>query len=455
MKGAPAKPENFRVASIALGVAAGLKAPYKAQVALMEALIVESQVSNITFGDRDSIGVLQLRAFWSSSVNRMDVAAVVKMFLTKGFWGKGGAIALANSGKYPSGVVAQKVQGSGVPQAYAQFQQEAIAWVRAYGGGGGAAADAGGGSESADLTVKRAKRYAFKRGGSAETENTWQAGLRLTAEVGWRFFVVQNVLFIVAEEDLFDSRPRIVVNRDSDGVDDIDFSIVMGRKDPKKPDPTKNPSIAEMTIPCRIDRWQAPPGTIAEVEEMGPADGKWLVTTRSRDLFSTQGTITLKKPIRELPEPAPEVVESKVSVSSPAESARKGSAQGGSSGPPGVKVGEAWGGAKSIFDQFIIPFMKRQGLGVSSLKRPNNSTGGKSDHWVQCLKCYAADFPTSSGRGAAQALGRALGISGPVYGTFARYNVNFGGVCFSVQILWEVEGHYDHVHVGARRCGYS
>lgn len=112
-----------------------------------------------------------------------------------------------------------------------------------------------------------------------------------------------------------------------------------------------------------------------------------------------------------------------------------------------------WGGSADLFGQFITPFMKRRGLTTSSKKRTpehNAAIGGSptSDHLTTATFAFAVDYPTFSGDDDARALATALGIEGFMTGSYDHHQIQVDGYAFSVQILWAVPGHYDHVHVG-------
>jgi len=115
----------------------------KASLALFEAGIVESGLRNLPYGDADSRGALQIRDSTARGigVNNMDPYASALAFLTRGFWGHGGAISLARGGS-SAGRVAQLVQGSAFPSRYDAVRSQALAYLggtrrRTSGGGGG------------------------------------------------------------------------------------------------------------------------------------------------------------------------------------------------------------------------------------------------------------------------------------------------------------------------------
>jgi hypothetical protein len=118
-----------------------------------------------------------------------------------------------------------------------------------------------------------------------------------------------------------------------------------------------------------------------------------------------------------------------------------------------VDLGRAWGGSKSIFDQFVTPFMRREGLDAGSQKRDHDTVDdGTSDHFEGSTNSYAIDFPTNSGADEAKALARAMGNPSWQPNTSGTFNITVDGQPFRVQILWgSAVEHHDHIHVGIRR----
>lgn len=124
-------------------------------------------------------------------------------------------------------------------------------------------------------------------------------------------------------------------------------------------------------------------------------------------------------------------------------------------GLKGVDVGRAWGGTKSVFDQFVTPFLKDRGLAAGSQKRPYDTVAGAgmSDHYSGNGSAYAVDYPTTRGADDARALAKAMGISGWQPDSYESHLVRVDGREFRVQILWGAGiDHADHVHVGIRRA---
>lgn len=108
--------EQNAVLSEALSEARNMKASPREEKALVEALIVESNIRNLPGGDRDSRGPLQQRTSqgWKHPRN---VRLAVRDFIT--------AARKNNSGGGSSGKLAQSVQRSGFPTRYDEHSAEA------------------------------------------------------------------------------------------------------------------------------------------------------------------------------------------------------------------------------------------------------------------------------------------------------------------------------------------
>jgi hypothetical protein len=292
VKGARATAEQRRNMQRVLDVADTLKAGPKATKALVEAVIVESQVQNLTHGDRDSLGILQVRVSTSGSATRSrDIEWCVRQFLKVGFYtdpqlGGGGAMAIARRNPSASaGRVAQATQGSGVPDAYDQHASEADKWLDAYGGASG---NDSGGTDAAQGTRRK---YEFTRGQAGKPEDSWTAITRLAAEVNWHAFMDRGTLYFVSEDRLMQARARYVINEDLAGVHGIDFDIDQGKVS------------AEVTVSVRADLFDVPVGCVVAINETGIANGRWLVSAVSQGVFSEDAQLTLKAPTPKLPEP--------------------------------------------------------------------------------------------------------------------------------------------------------
>ena len=129
VKSQPINAEQLQYATTIVEVAVSLGLPARAaEVAIMTA-IQESTLSNIPYGDRDSIGLFQQRDAWGPRRVRMNPKKSSRMFYTGGRGGQPGLVDIEGWEALPRGKAAQAVQVSAFPDAYAAHEQEAIAIV--------------------------------------------------------------------------------------------------------------------------------------------------------------------------------------------------------------------------------------------------------------------------------------------------------------------------------------
>jgi hypothetical protein len=420
VKGERATSSQIALGDRALRVAESEDAQTRVMIALFEALIVESLIGKASGNYLQIIG----STAGAGGIDPNSLEQSVRGFLLGYYKGHEGAIEYFR--KHPDAKaheIAQAVQASGAGAAsngagnYGPWADEAAEWVAAYGGG-------------ADVT--ETLRYPFAQ---PEDENHWKCITRLGGQVNWRVFESAGWVYFIAEPTLFKSHTRLRISDSTPGV--LDTSI--------KGDQGK--SHEEVTVEAMAKMWSAPPGSCVQLRRHGPANGAYLVDRIESPLAKRESvcTITLKRPTKPRKEPAPPTRTRSV---------------GGSGAPTdevgGVKITNSslgspyYGGTAAIFKQFVHPFMEGQGLSPGSEKEQRSSNPG-SDHDPDNTNAYACDYPTTDGADAANALGRAMGRSGNSVGTFARFEIEIDGKRFSVQILWGVKDHYDHVHVGIQR----
>lgn len=119
---------------------------------------------------------------------------------------------------------------------------------------------------------------------------------------------------------------------------------------------------------------------------------------------------------------------------------------------------DAWGGSQVVAERAIASALSTGGY-VTSRKRDDTatllvgSTKG-SDHHIGNLVAYAIDFGVNhdlaTGDRVFEAIRRVYGIPA-VPGSYVRHTVMENGVPYSIQLLWRVKDHFDHVHLGVRR----
>lgn len=120
---APVQAQN---AAIIAAVAAERGIPDHAVSVALAAALQESKLNNLGHGDLDSIGLFQQRPSqgWGTRAQIMDPAFAAGAFYDR-------LVAVAGWQTMPVGDVAQAVQLSAAPGAYAPWEPEARAWARA------------------------------------------------------------------------------------------------------------------------------------------------------------------------------------------------------------------------------------------------------------------------------------------------------------------------------------
>lgn len=422
---------ELHIIDTVLDVGVSMGCDFKLLVCSIMTITQETHAQNLDSGSAGQGPFSQEPGTWGQDYPgaSLDVAECAKGFFQ---------VALEIDKKEPSkgyGYMCQAVQKSAFPDAYDQWEDEAKHTVEVYLGGSTTVPNASGGSIEKTII----KPYSYER---KKKENSWDCSKRLAEEVNWRRFVLAGFFFWMSEQQLFNSRSRARLALDEPGVDSIPFEHDIGKP------------ITELTANVWAITWGLPPGCVVNVEDRGPADGRYLVQSTSKSLIQDvdKMSVDCHKPMKELPEPAPDTTTKTISVGGGAQNP-KGSASTDDLSKvniTGSQLGSPdWGGTAAIFKQFVHPFMAEYGISPGAEKEEGHTEG--SDHALYSRNAYATDYPTTDGGEAANALGRAMGRQGDSSGTFERFEVQVDGKQFSVQILWHVPDHYDHVHVGIQR----
>jgi len=136
VSGRRADAEQRRVLRAALRAASDVGAGPQATKALLMAIMHESGARNLRYGHSTSTGPLQVLASTARSMglNPRDTYAVAKAFLTRGYWGRGSAIALARREGIDTATIAHLVQGNATGTGvYARHSDEAAVAMRLLG----------------------------------------------------------------------------------------------------------------------------------------------------------------------------------------------------------------------------------------------------------------------------------------------------------------------------------
>lgn len=291
IKGQPADSEQRRIMGEGLAAAAETKAPPRATLALLVALIQESAARNLSGGHASSTGALQFLASTArlERIDPRDTRACARVFLTKGALGrKKGAIIVARENPgFSSGQIIEAMHNPGTNlRDYDQWEDEARRWLNA--GGGDLAAE-----ESTDSGA-RVKQYAFER---RKGESTWTAARRLLDEVQWRLFVREGVVVIASDPALMRARPSFIVGPDVEHWSP-DFELHRALR------------VGEMNGRIAAGRYQADPGEVVRVDDLPQIEANWLLATTSVDLLTPEAPvdIALARPQQPKKEPASEIV---------------------------------------------------------------------------------------------------------------------------------------------------
>lgn len=298
-------PTQAKIANTILDVANSLLVPRPIMVMAIMCAIQESTLANLqsplpgatnyisSDPNGNPVGVFQQIPKWWSKLGgaSRDVASDAKAFIEQ-------IIKIYNTVEGPRlsyASLIERVQNSGNGAAYAAWRTQAERIVTAYGMDPPTQAEAN--SQWAPQNLGSGE-YEFYRGipPSSGTsgwlpENSWNCIQRLAREVGWYAFFVSGTFYYMSGPQLMAAKPRMRITEGIKGVDWIDGNYDANKK------------VATLSVTCRLGRWSAPPGSIVELYDMGPLNGKWICAQVDRSLFNDNARITIEKPDPKLPEP--------------------------------------------------------------------------------------------------------------------------------------------------------
>ncbi len=124
-----------------------------------------------------------------------------------------------------------------------------------------------------------------------------------------------------------------------------------------------------------------------------------------------------------------------------------------------IDAGKGWGGSEGVADA-AKAIARDMGIPVTSQKRNLADTKRvgsttHSDHYTGNKNAFATDFGVAGAKGdqLARAIAKKYGIPERNIGTYNRHIINVDGQKYSLQLLWKVKGHFDHVHLGIQKVG--
>jgi hypothetical protein len=294
----PLTKEKLANANTIIGVGEQMKANRKVIVSAVTTSIEEANLINNPGGTGTSAGLFQqIDQYWGSYEDRTNPETSSRMYYQH---------AIENDAKWPHlsiNDLCQSVQGSAYPNRYGIYEERADRIVTAYGITGGLTetdgAVANGQQQYNDLGAGGS--FYFYRGNIEnrlgqkirKPENTWTCIQRLADDVNWKAFFVSGTFYYISEDDLIKQQPAFTMNEWTEGIISVDGNFY------------EHKDSATLTVTADVGRWKVPPGALVIVQEMGPWDGRWLVSEYDRSLFNTQASITLTRERPALPEPNP------------------------------------------------------------------------------------------------------------------------------------------------------
>jgi murein DD-endopeptidase MepM/ murein hydrolase activator NlpD len=144
--GSKVSSEQIANARIIAQVGAAMGVPSSGIVIALMTALQESGLHNLSYGNRDSLGLFQQRSGWGSKSQRTDPRQAAAMFFQGGHGGQRGLEDIPGWEQMSKGQAAQAVQVSAFPGAYSQWQNEAISLLRALASAVGVDATPGTGS---------------------------------------------------------------------------------------------------------------------------------------------------------------------------------------------------------------------------------------------------------------------------------------------------------------------
>jgi murein DD-endopeptidase MepM/ murein hydrolase activator NlpD len=284
---------QIQMANIIIATGVSMGASRKVLVCAIMTAITESTLHNYSGGDADSVGLFQQRASWGSYADRHDPATASKLFYNP-------AIQYDKTyANVPYWLLCADIQRprEDLRQQYDKWHDEAERFVNAYGIVGGDAETSSAAANNSGWSPDGGSEFFYYRGDPQDGkvawkhEDSWTCIQRLANEVNWRAFFVSGVFYYIRDDELFKTQPIAYITEDTDGVEGIGFDYDTGKKS------------AQVDLTARVGTWLAPPGAVIALQKQGPVSGRWLVNEFSRSLFDSKASITLKKPLPQLPEP--------------------------------------------------------------------------------------------------------------------------------------------------------
>ena len=159
--------------------------------------------------------------------------------------------------------------------------------------------------------ASKIQNVALGRGTTSDPyEDTWTAMSRIASSVGWRLWEDNNTIYFGPDEWLLgkvkNTKGKLIpapVNASktpattgtnmqilkefdkSTGVQLIDFDWDVGKP------------FGQATVTCMMSDFNFKVGEVVKLENLGPANGYWLISAMQRDMYNPQASLTLQVPM--------------------------------------------------------------------------------------------------------------------------------------------------------------
>lgn len=134
--------------------------------------------------------------------------------------------------------------------------------------------------------------------GDGENNDSWETLGSLASDRNWRRYLHRRTMWFGSDEWLFKQHEPVRLSESRRGVENIDVQYLINRRNPRS-----GRREATATVTARASRWPLPPATPIILEDMGVADGRWLVASRRKPTDDDLCTIDLVRRQPSLPEP--------------------------------------------------------------------------------------------------------------------------------------------------------
>lgn len=213
----------------------------RASIVALATAMQESDLTNINYGDRDSIGLFQQRSGWGPAAERMDPHKATHLFLTGGHAGQRGLLDIPGWQGMSITQAAQAVQASAFPTAYAQWEGPATVLAVALIGASQASgpvvpdpcgAGVGGTPPAASANVETMLRYAKSLLGTPYVYGgtTYPPGVDCSGLLVYSWAKAGHPLAVRTSEQMWRVSTQLQPGQEQRG--DLVFSEFVGGTDP-------------------------------------------------------------------------------------------------------------------------------------------------------------------------------------------------------------------------------